>query len=365
MSRKLSLLILFGTVVAIGVLFFNVIRPFIFPLFFAGVLAVLFRPFFGWVKRICRGRGRLAAAVTTLAIIAMVLLPLGGMLTLAGVQLLQAGRDLVAAIDLPEGDDPAGSLIDPDRYPQIAETIDWARRQVGDEVFNRFRELTSQGLLSGTKSLYERTSALAGDLVTFVVGLVIMFLALFYFLADGESLLAEAQRLSPLEDEDENALLEQFDRVCRGVVMGTVVAGLVQGVLAGIGFMIVGVERIWLLAVLTIMFSFIPFLGAAMIWICVVIGLLIEQRYGAAVFLTIYGTIIVSGSDNLIKAYMIGDRAQMHPLIALVTVLGALQLVGLWGIFIGPISAAFFYALLNILRQRLLQHEDETGKAVV
>ena len=86
MSRNVSLLILFGTFIAIGVLFFQVISPFVFPLFFAGVLAVLFRPLFVWVRRRCFGRSRLAGALVTVAVIAIVVVPLGGMLTLAGTQ---------------------------------------------------------------------------------------------------------------------------------------------------------------------------------------------------------------------------------------------------------------------------------------
>jgi predicted PurR-regulated permease PerM len=62
--------------------------------------------------------------------------------------------------------------------------------------------------------------------------------------------------------------------------------------------------------------------------------------------------VIISGSDNLIKAYVIGNRARMHPYVVLVTVLGAIQFVGLWGVFLGPITAAFFYSLVNILHQK-------------
>jgi predicted PurR-regulated permease PerM len=184
-----------------------------------------------------------------------------------------------------------------------------------------------------------------------------MVVALYYFFADGETLLREGRNLLPFAAEDQQTLLDQFDNICRGVVLGTVVAGLIQGVLAGIGFAIIGVERVWLLAVCSMLFSFIPFLGAAAVWICVTIALLFEQRYGAAGFLAVYGTVVISGSDNLVKAHIIHGRAQMHPLIALVTVLGALQLVGLWGIFLGPISAAFFYALLNTLKRKLLEEK--------
>ena len=89
-----------------------------------------------------------------------------------------------------------------------------------------------------------------------------------------------------------------------------------------------------------------------MVWIGVVVVLIIEQRYLAAGFLSVYGTVIISGSDNLIKAYVIGNRARMHPYIVLVTVLGAIQFVGLWGVFLGPITAAFFYPLVNILHHK-------------
>lgn len=354
MSRNFSLWMLLGTVVAIGILFFRVVRPFVVPLFFAGVLAVLFRPLYIRTKQFCFGRSRIAAAVVTVAVMAVVLLPLGGILTLAGAQLVQAGREFVSTIDLPEDPQQAQRLIDPNRFPQVAATVKWFRSRMADETVVQLREVTSNALLGVTETLYQRTSALAGNVATFAVGLSVLVLALYYFLADGEWLLAEAKRLSPLDDQDENALLEQFERVCRGVVLGTVVAALIQGALAALGFAVIGIERIWLLAVLTMFFSFIPFLGAASVWLCVTIALLVGQRYGAAVFLGIYGTVVISGADNLIKAYMIHDRAQMHPLVALVTVLGALQLVGLWGIFMGPMSAAFFYALLNILRRRLV-----------
>lgn len=106
------------------------------------------------------------------------------------------------------------------------------------------------------------------------------------------------------------------------------------------------------------LFSFIPLLGAAAVWICVVAVLFFEQRFGAAAFLTIYGAIVISGSDNLVETHILHGRAQMHPLIALVTVLGALQLVGLWGIFLGPITAAFFYAMLNTLKKKLFEQAD-------
>lgn len=354
MSRNWSLLILFGTVVAIGVLFFRVVWPFLFPLLFAGILAILFRPVYERTCRICFGRRRVAAAITTLGVILVVMLPLSGMLVLAGIELVDAGKDFVEAIDLPKDAADAKRLIDAQKNPRLASWLNAVEARMSQDDIKQVRELLSNALLGATRNVYQRTQGLAADVISFVIGLVVMVLALYYLFADGEKLARETQRLSPLENEDAMTLFKQFENVCRGVVLSSVVAAVVQGILAGIGFAVVGVERIWLLAILTMLFSLIPFLGAAAVWICVAAMMLLEQRFGAAIFLGIYGTIVVSSSDNLIKAYVIGDRAQMHPFIVLVTVLGALQLVGLWGIFIGPITAAFFYALLNILRSRLL-----------
>ncbi|REK17575.1 MAG: AI-2E family transporter [Planctomycetota bacterium] len=360
----MSLLILLGTVVAIGMLFFRVVRPFLLPLLLAGVLAVLFRPVHLWATRMFAGRRRLAAALVTLGILAAVLIPLAGVLTLAGMQLLQAGQGLVSTIELPENaQQQAGELLDAQQNSRLASAVRWIEGRLTEGTAKQVREFSASALLGVTKTLYEKTMTLAGDLIASAIGLVVMILALYYFLADGEALLAEVQRLSPLQDSDEHDLFHHFERICRGVVLGTVVAALVQGLLAAIGMALIGVERIWLLAVLTMFFSFIPFLGAAAVWSVVTVALILEQRYGAAVFLGVYGTIVISGSDNLIRAYLIHDRAQMHPLIALVTVLGAIQLVGLWGIFVGPISAAFFYALLKMLHRRLVETSDELDPA--
>ena len=76
----------------------------------------------------------------------------------------------------------------------------------------------------------------------------------------------------------------------------------------------------------------------------------------------IYGTTIIATSDNLVRAHLIGNQARLHPLVSLVTVLGALKLTGLWGIFVGPMVAAFFFALLNIAHERFAQQNAEQSE---
>lgn len=348
MSKKLSLWLLIGAVVAMGLLFFQVIRPFIFSLLSAAVLAVLFRPIHQWVGRAFRGHQRLAAGATTIAVVLIILLPIGGAMVLAGGQMIELGREIVRWVNTPD-QSWIGRQVDRIRESQIFGWLLEFRATLSAQQEQQLKLLISNAVDGATKELYQKTQAFLADAIAFVVSFVVMSLSLYYFLADGPKLMDEARKLSPLDDDDEKELLDQFGKICRGVVMGNIMAALVQGILAGIGFAIVGVKWLWLAAGLTVFFSLIPFLGAAMVWIVVAISLALEARYGATVFMVIYGTAIVSTADNLIKAYVIGGESKLHPLIVLIAVLGAIKLIGLWGIFVGPMAAAFFYALLKIL----------------
>jgi len=351
-----AILIVFAVLVA--VLFYHVVRPFIFPVFFAAILAVLFRPTHEWLTRVCRGHRRIAAAATMIGVLLGVVLPLTGALLLAGVELLQTGRDLLDASGL-----STEQVAGPQMQSIVQSKIDsllssyFSKQQISQME----REL-SRGVDGLTSTVYKRTQSLLADAVMFVFGGIVMILGFYYLLIDGEKAASEISSLIPLNIADQRVLFARFETVCRGVVIGTVVSGVSQGILAGIGFALVGVERIWLLSLLTIFFSFTPLLGAAMIWLTVVLSLLVGERYLAALLLSFYGTFVISLADNFIKAYVIGDRSQMHPFVIFVTVLGALHFVGLWGIFLGPLTAAFFFALLTSVR-RNLDTEASVGQA--
>ena len=284
MSRRLSLLILVGTVVAIGVLFFQVVQPLLFSLLFAAVLAVLFRPAHISVIKLCRGHRRIAAGITTAVIVTIILLPLGGALVLAGGQLVEFGRDVVEWIESPE-DASIGRRIDQLRESELFGWLLKQRAALSPRQEEQLKRVASQAADAATKEIYEKTQSFIVNAVGFVVGFVVMSLSLYYFLADGPKLWKQVKELSPLDDEDENVLFEQFDKVCRGVVMGTVVSAVVQGVLAGIGFAIVGIDWLWLAAALTVFFSFIPFLGAAAVWIVVTIVMLLDCHSGTRLLL--------------------------------------------------------------------------------
>lgn len=351
MSRKFSLYMLIATVVLIGIVFYRVIQPFIFSLLFATVLTVLFRPFYRWLSQKLGGRPRTAAALTTSGVMLLVLLPLGISLLIAGNQMISVTRDLVQLLQQ-DGQGNDSELAG--QWGRMREAfsnlpLDWQER------LTTVSRQAAEGIV---KRVPEKTMSLVQDAVNALIGMIVTTLALYYLLADGDTILKEFKELTPLEDAEQDALVEEFGKICRGVVVGTVVAALVQALLAGIGYYFAGLSNVPLMIVLTMILAFIPFVGAGGILTVVSVWLALNEHYTAAAVLFIYSMAIVSTSDNVVRAYIIGSEAKMNPLIAFITVIGAIQLIGLWGIFVGPMIAAFFYTLLKLLRDRLVMHHQ-------
>lgn len=355
MSRRISLYLLLTTVVLIGVLFYQVIQPFVISLLFAIVLAVLFRPAYVWLTAKMGGREEWAAMVTTLAVLLLLLIPLGCALAIAGSQLVGLSKS-VSEILVVEND---GENM-PKRLEEKIEQTPWAAKMKGyyDQLSpgsrDRVKNVTTRVADGFVRRVYEKTFDLIGDLVNFLVGLVVTGMALYYSLVDGDNLVRQAKDFIPLEEEEEDELIVQFGKVCRGVVLGTVVAAFAQSVLAGIAFAVAGVPNVFLLMAVTMFFAFIPFIGAGSVVVTVAGWLALQGEYVTAGILLLYSAGIVSVSDNLIRAYIIGTEAKMNPLIAFITVLGAIQLIGLMGIFVGPMIAALFYTLIKLLRERIV-----------
>lgn len=354
MTVKPSLWLLLALLLAIGFFFYRVIEPFVLVLFIAVILAVLFDPLNEWLVVHLKGFRRTAAALTTVIVLLLVLIPIVATVLMAGAQLMEAGQQVVSSISI---DKPAEEAIE-DTIQEVEKT---SLGSAAQRIYLRLppgqreqiRASAARVAEATSSELYDKTRGFLSNMFSAAVAGSIMLLAFYYFLADREIFLRELHRVLPLEIREEQILSGKFQSVCRGVVMGTVVAGIVQAILSGIAYAIIGVPQVWLLIVLTMFFSFVPFLGAAAVWSVVSLGLLINQDYVAGIGLALYGAAVISTADNLVRAYIIGDMARLHPLIALVSAIGALKLVGLWGIFIGPMVAAFSFALLNLVQERL------------
>ncbi len=209
--------------------------------------------------------------------------------------------------------------------------------------------------------VFSLTQAAGQYLLELLVGFVILIISLYFFFADGSRMILTMMRLSPLDDEYERRLLMEFDQISRAVVLASVLSALAQGVLSAIGFWVAGLPMVIFLFLITTFMSLVPFLGAASVWIpCAIYLAAIEHRMGAAVLLAIYGGVVVSSIDNVIKMYVLQGHSQLHPLLALLSVLGGIQVFGPIGILVGPMVVVFLQTLLEILNHELEGKPSDT-----
>ena len=451
MARFVSFAALLAIVVFIGILFFQVMIIFLVPIFLAAVLVVIFRPAHLWIVHRLAGRERLAAGLTTVFILVVVLLPMGLILGRAAgegwslvrqlkpddlkarlesvrkqldldlrAEELAATATIGAALKTLGGDGEAkptpeeveehlaetanaiavlrgwAATREADDAADLSAQLDalaghlarlkaaepaspdflreWSQAEIafanvgyeveGNEAKKLLREAANptEGQIEeatnriqqwGRSLLAPAAGVIAPALGKFVFGVLIVIASLYYFLADGPAMLEAMLRLSPLNSVYVKELLAEFGKISRAVVVATLLSALTQGILAGIGFKIAGVQAVFLLTVLTMIGAMVPFVGAAAIWIPASLWLFFDGHPAAAAGLALYGLLIVSTSDNIIKPLVLHGQSNLHPLLALLSVLGGVAALGPIGIFVGPMAVVFLQVVLQMLNAEM------------
>ncbi len=347
MTRLVSFAVLLGLVVLFGLVSLRVLASFLLPLLLAAMLVVIFGPLHRRLRTRFGLADWLAAALTTLVVLVIVLVPLGLLVT-------RAGADAVAMARSPEG-----VRLDP---------------AVLDGLVTKFNEVTglqatAEGVNAELRGLVEkwigpvaaRAPAVIGKLL---IGLVVTIVGFFYFLADGPRMLAAVMRLVPLDLRYQWQLLQEFEEVSRAVVSATLLAAIVQAALGGIGYAVAGLDNVFLLTLLTFFMAMVPIVGAAAVWGSASLYLLFFAKdTWTAAGLAAWGLLVVSSIDNVIKPLVLQGQSKLHPLLALLSVLGGVTALGPIGIFVGPIAVAFLQAALTMLAAELDSLERPAGGA--
>lgn len=233
-------------------------------------------------------------------------------------------------------------------------------KELANPTQEEIKETTAQVIEYLQPRLVSLTGATGSFLIRLIFGGVILVVATFFFFLDGPSMIKNMMHLSPLDDRYEEELLLEFDRISRAVVLATLLSALVQGLTAGLGYYFAGMDSLPLLIMLTCMFALVPFVGPAVVWVPVCCYLaFFENRPTAAIALACWGVLVVGTIDNVVKAFVLHGQSQLHPLLALLSVLGGVQALGPVGIVVGPMVVALLQTLLSILQRELLQFEQQ------
>jgi predicted PurR-regulated permease PerM len=327
-------------------LVFSVLEPFWMDFMWALIFALTLYPVFTRLKNLLRGRGTLAALILTLLILISLALPGSFLLINLGQEAKDAYRALSKISFSEKGLVLAQKIRNSGLQPYLER---WGIQPEQTEA------LVWNGIASGLKDvpkiIGERVSAIFKNLAIFVIHLLFVMVALFFFLRDGSRYAHFIVGLLPLERPYQERAVSAFSNTVTAVVRSMFITAFVQGILAGAGFAVVGLPVPILLGLLTAINSFIPFLGATSVWLPASIWLIIQEEFLKGIVLGLYGFFVISMIDNFIKPMIIGESTKIPVFILFFTILGGLQVYGVLGIFLGPIILSLGMAFLTIYRE--------------
>jgi len=203
------------------------------------------------------------------------------------------------------------------------------------------------------------------NLSVFFLHLIVFLFAMFYFFRDGERFVAYLNSLMPMSEAYRKELFSKLSHLSYGIIYGIFGAAIAQGLMAGLGFWIVGINNAAFWGSIAALFSVIPFVGTAIVWVPVVIFLLVTKHWIAALFLVLWSVFLTSGVDNFVKPYLIGSSTTLHPFAVLLVILGSTFAFGLKGLIFGPFILTLTLAFLHIYELEYKKALDGGGKSHV
>jgi predicted PurR-regulated permease PerM len=207
------------------------------------------------------------------------------------------------------------------------------------------------------QSVLQQLASLGGTVVLGAFAVVTQFgltlFLLFFFLRDGQGMLARGVRLVPMAPARKDELMRELGGVTRAVVLGTLATSVVQGTLLGIGFAIAGIPSPLVFGAVGALAALIPIVGTALVWVPAVVTLVANGNGGWSVFLTVWCVVLVSGSDNVVRPLVISGRSNASTLLVFIGLLGGVSTFGFAGIFMGPLVLTLVAALLKFADEGL------------
>jgi predicted PurR-regulated permease PerM len=328
-------------VLAVTALFVAVTWPFLKPLLLGAMLAGLCRPLYSWVKRLVRGRRSLAATLTLLILFVLVAGPISAFVGVVVAQAIHVSDQAIPWVQQHFGAASTFNAHDwlVQRFPALSPYVPEQAQIL--ESMGRAAKAVGSFLVVGAGQL---TTGTAG----FLLDLFVMLYAMFFFFRDGPRIIEKIFYYMPLSNRDEELLLERLTSVTRATIKGTLVIGIIQGALAGLGFWVAGIDGAAFWGTIMAVLSVVPGIGAALIWVPAVIYLFISGQTLAATLLLAWCAAVVGTIDNILRPALVGKDAKMPDLLILIGTLGGLFLFGPIGFIVGPIVCGLFLTVWDI-----------------
>lgn len=345
-TRTYAVIFFLLAVVGIGFVCYRVLSPFLAAIAWAIVFTVTFQKPWAFLERRMPKRRSLAAALLTLAVAVVVLVPVGLLVGMLANQIIAAATKVTTSLSA----EHVRSFSDFVALPKVARLLDEARIRAGISPED-FQKLAA-GVVTRLSAV---AGALSGKLVLGVFDamltvLMVIFL-LFFLFRDGERMAAATIDLLPTDADGRSRMSRTLQSMLAAIFRGALLCALAQGLLGAIGWWIAGLPSPVLAGVVMSIVSLLPVGGTALVWLPGALWCWSTGHHASAIFLFLWGLIVtVLLVDTFLRPMLVQGADELTTLIVFLGVFGGLAAFGLLGIFIGPVALVLAVALLEAMR---------------
>jgi predicted PurR-regulated permease PerM len=340
--------IVFFALIALTVIYatYVILEPFLAPIMLGAVLVVVTFPIFKRVRARMHGSADRAAAAMLFLITFTILIPA----FLIIVLLVQEANVVVKHLQ-------SGDMERALQRLDISNRMPWLKRVAPnfDPAAINPSHVIIPVVQKAPAWIAEHGAAVIGGLAGLVIGLFLVLLSAFFFYVEGETIVAEAENLSPLPARYNVQFAENFKGVIDATFRGQVITSLTQGVFIGIGLAVAGIPGAILWGAVATVLSLLPVVGSAAVWIPAALYLYVlasmgERGFFGAIFLTVWGVIVIPIIEHVVRPWAMKGKMQLPAIPLLVSVLGGMEAFGFVGLVIGPLVFSLLMSIIDIYK---------------
>jgi len=309
---------------------------YLIPVFWAIIFSILFSPFYNWLNEKI-DRPSLSSSITIFVILLLVILP--SILILGAIT-----NEVFKIVSMLESGDfviESSSII-----PSIENAI----KLIGLNIDDIYKQL-NQFAYSLSQLTYTTLIRITENIFSFIISSLIMIYLLFFLLKDGENIINNCISVFPMDDDHERYLLDQFHQVTKVTIKGTFIVAFAQGFLGFVILSILNIQGAILWGFLMALFSILPGIGTAIVWLPITIFLIYSGMWVQGLILLFSGLFIIGLVDNLLRPYLISKETSLPDYLVLLTTIGGISLFGISGFVIGPIIASLFISIWSLMKK--------------
>ncbi len=336
--------------------------PFVTPIIFAGIIAGTLTPLMNTIQEKLKISHKWAAMIVCLIIVIAMILPsiyLVMQLSKEAFGLYQFLKENFTEENI------TAFLFKGSFFPDIMKEL----FSLADLEYNvvTIQKVVLEGAKNVSSTLFDILNLWISNIFSFLFQFLIMLLVIYEILLKGPTIKRFMLDLSPMHDEEEELVLEKFNQMNYVTLVGNGSGGLIQGILAGAGFWVAGLESIMLWTTAMVFLAFIPLVGISIIFIPACIYLFIIGKTVGAIVLLIYCTTISLVVENWFKPRFVGNRVQINPTLVFLSIIGGLSVFGIPGIFYGPLVVSIFLTFVNLYHKKfdgILSDESDLNRDI-